>query len=564
MSTLDDRLKAAASEIKDMADRAPLPIERTVSVRRSRPSVPAWVAAGAAAALVLIAVGIPILVFGGGESGVGVEPAATVAPVVTTVPLTTVPLTTVAPVATTVPPVVPATPMTWDRIDDPVAFGGVDGVRLMTDIAVRDGIAVAVGADGADDGLFFDAAVWYSVDGVTWNRVPHDEAVFGGDGHQRMNAVVALESGFLAVGSDGDVPGAPAPTFPGDLRDIDSSWDWGDSRGVESNAAVWRSDDGISWVRVPHVGAFSEANGGAVMSDVALGESGLVAVGLVFGRTEPFAIYRLGELPDLGGGDLAEPSDVDIDVDAAVWRSSDGVSWSRVSAEDETFGGDTVRQSMNAVTAGGPGFVAVGQEGFDFLGFDEWTPTSGNNTDGRDHVADNVAAVWTSPDGETWTRVANEPSLAHSGGEVTGWAVMSDIAPHAQGLVAVGRDLWLVEGYPYPAGVNVVWLSADGLSWRRVGVNMDDNQPDMGAVTVVGDGTLVAGGGMFNFDTAGTWISQDSGDTWVMHPYDPFLKGTIQGLAVFGDKVLAVGSHSGGGDFFDAAVWVGTVNDTDG
>jgi hypothetical protein len=380
-----------------------------------------------------------------------------------------------------------------------------------------------------------------------------------------MNSVVALESGFVAVGSDGDKPGLPGSTFPGDMQDL--AFDT-DSLGLltESNAAVWRSDDGISWMRLPHVDAFSEADGSAVMSDVAVGESGLVAVGLVYGQTEPFATYRLGELPDLGGGDPAEPSDVVIDVDAAVWRSVDGVSWSRVHDEDETFGGDTVRQTMNAVTAGGPGFVAVGQEGFDFLGFDEWTPTSGNNTDGRDHVADNVAAVWTSPDGETWTRVANEPSLAHSGGEVTGWATMSDIAPHAQGLVAVGRDLWVVEGYPYPAGVNAVWLSADGLSWRRAvgAVDMDDNQPDMAAITVIGDGTLVAGGGMFSYSTAGTWISQNSGNTWVMHPYEPFLNGTIQGLAVFGDKVLAVGSYDDGGDFFDAAVWVGTLNDTDG
>jgi hypothetical protein len=217
------------------------------------------------------------------------------------------------------------------------------------------------------------------------------------------------------------------------------------------------------------------------------------------------------------------------------------------------------------VTAGGPGFVAVGQEGFDFLGFDEWTPTSGNNTDSRDHVADNVAAVWTSQDGETWTRVANEPSLAHSGGEVTGWATMFDIAPHAQGLVAVGRELWFLdEGHPYPYGVPAVWLSADGLSWRRsVDVHMDE-WPDMHAVTVVGDGTLVAGGGMFHYDWAGTWTSQDRGDTWVWHDEDDpqFSHATIQGLAVFGDKVLAVGSIRG--DTIDAAVWVGTVNDTDG
>jgi hypothetical protein len=69
---------------------------------------------------------------------------------------------------------------------------------------------------------------------------------------------------------------------------------------------------------------------------------------------------------------------------------------------------------------------------------------------------------------------------------------------------------------------------------------------------------------MFGYDTAGTWTSQDRGDTWVQHPEEPFLNGTIQGLAVFGDKVLAVGSHRSGDDPFDAAVWVGTVNDNDG
>jgi hypothetical protein len=83
----------------------------------------------------------------------------------------------------------------------------------------------------------------------------------------------------------------------------------------------------------------------------------------------------------------------------------------------------------------------------------------------------------------------------------------------------------------------------------------------MHAVTVVGDGTLVAGGGHAIYDSAGTWTSQDRGDTWVGHPNEDnlFSNGTIQGLAVLGDKVLAVGSHDG-----DASVWVGTVDDTDG
>jgi hypothetical protein len=361
-----------------------------------------------------------------------------------------------------------------------------------------------------------------------------------------MNSVVALESGFLAVGSDGDEPGAPG--IPGQYH----------SGPSETDAAVWRSDDGINWMRMPHVDAFSEANGGAVMKDVSYDGSGLVAVGLVYGQTEPFATYRWAE------GNPSEPRDVDIDVDAAVWRSVDGLSWSRVHADNEAFGGDAIRQSMMAVTAGGPGFVAVGQEGFNILGYDEWTPTSGNNTDGRDHVADNVAAVWTSPDGETWTRVANEPSMAHSGGEVTGWATMFDIAPYAQGLVAVGGEVWVPDS-PGPRfhvrDGAAVWLSADGLSWRRA-VDVDTFAwPDMHAVTVVGEGMLVAGGGSHVYDSAGTWTSQDRGDTWVGHPNEDrlFSVGTIQGLAVFGDNVLAVGSLGG-----DAAVWIGAGNDTDG
>lgn len=190
------------------------------------------------------------------------------------------------------------------------------------------------------------------------------------------------------------------------------------------------------------------------------------------------------------------------------------VSPGDVGADNEAFGGDTVRQSMIAVTAGGPGFVAVGQEGFDILGYDEWTPTPASNTDGRNHVADNVAAVWTSPDGETWTRVESDPSMAHSGGEVTGWATMFDIAPYTQGLVAVGRDVWVTTSEARRIRVHegaAVWLSADGLSWRRA-VDVDTFAwPDMHAVTVVGDGMLVAGGGMPVYDSAGTWTSQDRG-----------------------------------------------------
>jgi hypothetical protein len=551
---LDEKIRAFVAELVNDPPATPeIDFEGVespgVAALRQSPSrrrwVPVGVAAGAAFA-VLVAVGLPVLFFGGGESVVVVEPSTTVQPTVTTVPPTTV-----APFATTVPPVVPATPMTWDRVDDRVAFGG-DGGQTMTDIAVRDGVAVAVGFDDADRDL--DAAVWYTIDGVTWNRVPHDETVFGGDGHQRMNAVVALTSGFLAVGSEGD-----------DKDPLRSNYPPSDS--AATRAAVWRSDDGIGWTRVPDDDAFSDPDSGLVMNDVAFDGSGLVAVGGAFKQVETFATHRWdvweSEVP-------APPSDVDIDVDAAVWTSADGIAWSRVTAGDEASGGDTIRQHMNAVVAAGPGFVAVGQEGFDYLGVDEWTPIEGNNTDGRDHVAENVAAVWTSPDGETWTRVVDEAALAHGGGAVTGWALMFDVVTSRSGLIAVGYDMWVQGSGVSPEWFEsaAVWLSPDGLSWRRSGQEAFDNPP-MRAVTATEGGGLVAGGGLVGWIEARIWSSHD-GDTWVEHPRDETVLGgrptsatedevigpaSIRGMSVYGSNVFAVGSFNG-----DAAVWVGTWN----
>ena len=77
---------------------------------------------------------------------------------------------------------------------------------------------VAVGRD----------AVWTSVDGITWTRVPHDDAVFGG---AAMVSVTAGGPGLVAVG-------------------------WGDHTqgGNIVDAVAFTSVDGITWTRVPHNG----------------------------------------------------------------------------------------------------------------------------------------------------------------------------------------------------------------------------------------------------------------------------------------------------------------------
>jgi hypothetical protein len=90
--------------------------------------------------------------------------------------------------------------ITWSRVPhDEDIFGGDYDQVMRSVVAVGSGL-VAVGLDnsGGDD----DAAVWNSPDGVTWIRVPHDEAVLGGTGRQEMRSVVAVGSGLVAVGYD--------------------------------------------------------------------------------------------------------------------------------------------------------------------------------------------------------------------------------------------------------------------------------------------------------------------------------------------------------------------------
>jgi len=91
-----------------------------------------------------------------------------------------------------------------------------------------------------------------------------------------------------------------------------------------------------------------------------------------------------------------------------------GVTWTRIPHDDTVFGGPD-NQAMNAVVAGGPGLVAVGYDG---------------------PVGDGDAAVWTSPDGVTWTRIPHDDTI-FGGPDIQG---MAGVAAGGPGLVAVGYD----------------------------------------------------------------------------------------------------------------------------
>ena len=316
--------------------------------------------------------------------------------------------------------------LTWSRVPhDEAVFGGEGQVFMNGVIAGGPGL-VAVGSVWGIGGE--DAAVWTSPDGLTWSRVPYDEAIFGGDGRQVMNEVTAGGPGLVAVGYDGPEG--------------------------EERAAVWTSPDGVTWSQIPHDEAIFGGRGNLFMNSVAAGGPGLVAVGGTHSwqRGDP----------------------------APVWTSLDGITWSRVPDDEAVFDG-VVPQGVNSVAVGGPGLVAVGG------------PSSTGDQD--------VAAVWTSPDGIIWSRVPHTKAVF--GGEGPTFMNSVTLAGEAE-FLAVGGALG-----PSDATA-AVWASRDRLTWSRV----------------IPDDEAVFGGGVMNSLTAG------------------------------GPGLVAVGYVAGVDRFPDAAVWV--------
>jgi hypothetical protein len=232
---------------------------------------------------------------------------------------------------------------TWSRVahDDGV-FGGTTGqpddIFRMSAVTTGGPGLVAVGGRGGESdhvemsGAYIAdravGAVWTSVDGTTWSRVPYDPSVFGQWDHHgaelsaSMRDVTAGGPGLVAVG---DV-----------------------SRGYgPGNGAVWTSADGISWTLAADR---IEAMG---ISGVTVGGPGLVAVGVAM-ETPPVS-------PDVAGSLMA-----------AVWTSADGTTWARVPPQPEVLGGPGY-QGMSSVHPGGPGLVAIG----DADGPAAWTSADG-------------------------------------------------------------------------------------------------------------------------------------------------------------------------------------------
>ena len=88
--------------------------------------------------------------------------------------------------------------LTWTRVARDES-GSLDGGQ-MNSVVVGDAGLVAVGWIGSVGGPNSEAAVWTSLDGIIWSRVPHDEEAIG---KGLMWDLVKTDRGLIAVGTDG-------------------------------------------------------------------------------------------------------------------------------------------------------------------------------------------------------------------------------------------------------------------------------------------------------------------------------------------------------------------------
>jgi hypothetical protein len=115
-------------------------------------------------------------------------------------------------------------------------------------------------------------------------------------------------------------------------------------------------------------------------------------------------------------------------------------------------------------------------------------------------------AIWTSPDGLTWTQAATHGITQNPGDR------LSVVTSTAQGFLAGGSDA---------AGQGVIWTSRDGLTWRRVTAaggglaGPGEQVQNIAYATYHGNATLVTGQVSSHGRTySGGWLSNDGGQTW--------------------------------------------------
>jgi hypothetical protein len=256
------------------------------------------------------------------------------------------------------------------RVRDPVAWtstdgaswelhavptlGGADAERMNAIAATTFGYVA--GGSAGPEGFERHARFWTSADGVTWDPVADEADAFG---DAEVTAITSFRGGLVAVGALGTAQ-------------------------HRTGAVAWTSKDGRSWIRVDD----TDFEGGLAASIIAAPFGGLLAVGTDLDRKAALAWLSpdgqhwtrvtardYGDQRHVWMTDVVAVGDRAIAVgtvqasqrpSATSWISVDGMRWDQAEALP-VLG----QVEFLAVTAGGPGAVAVGR----FGGPDSAVPT---------------------------------------------------------------------------------------------------------------------------------------------------------------------------------------------
>ncbi len=400
----------------------------------------AWFEGVAAVALIVVLTGVA-LVFRGSNVGPAASSSGSASP-------------TENPVATpTETPVVTPT-----RSPNGDAWGGLswsapreitDAFSFETVIAWNGGYMAAGPADNNPPSE--TPGLWRSSDGTTWTRLKIDPTVFASE----IDGLAQTPSGLLAWGR----AGTPTCEHEGESQ-----------RCWIVPPMIWTSPDGTDWKR-----ADMSAFGGGGIQSVAVGGHGIVAAGYVAsGSVEAPAIWlsqtgstwqRLllpaADFKDsslstvqataqgyvLGGAfaggyvQIAGGGWTAANPFAAVWWSTDGLTWTKASVQPV----DNRKTNIESISVGAAGLIAVGSA---------WSGGPEINVDG-------ATAAWTSTDGRSWQSVA----LSYPGAPTASPDPNLNLGSNV--ILGDGTHL-ITAGVADFSGRMGIWVSSDGLTWRRL------------------------------------------------------------------------------------------------
>ena len=292
------------------------------------------------------------------------------------------------------------------------------------------------------------------------------------------------------------------------------------------DGAVWTLEREGEWERSTETPA-SRADELVTLLDVVSHARGLVAVGI-------------------GGVPASEPAF------SVIWSSADGIRWREVERIDGVLLETAASTGSTLIAAGGVGSAVGGPHGVAI-----WTSTDGGSSwaelDGTDALGaasmtsmvsaeqglvavgyarndpsafDISAAVWTSPDGVTWTRIPHSAPFDSSG--------MRAVTIGSGAYVAVGSDHGA--GRTRPA----VWSSGNGTEWQRQRLQAEEGA--MAGVTPVDGGFAAAGWVQSSGETRlALWTSPD-GVAWTLEPaVTEEGTGFLHDVVAFSGRLIAAG-----------------------